>query len=355
MTDKPHNNFFITVFSDRENMVDLITQFLPEVEAIIEIESLVLDNNSYINKQLKELYSDIVYSCKAKDGRSFKVTLLLEHKSYSVSYPRFQLLDYMVSIFRNQVKNKESLSLVIPIIFYHGETKWKYKTLTSYYGDLAEYLKVYVPDFKYHIIDLNEYSDETISSLKASFLVNALLAFKHKNDTAYFKQSLHKVYQHIEIYPKTDRTQIFFHSLAVYIVKSTNITGKEMGELIETLPAEGQKNLKTTYDNIFDLGVEEGIEKGLGKATFERITAIENAITMGLNTETVGKIFNVSKNLVSVLKGFISDEQPPLALKIALASAMLLDFVYLTTEDVANFCQLPLEEVSILKEKIIKS
>lgn len=375
MTDKPHNNFFITVFSDKENMIDLITQFLPEVAETIEINSLALDNNSYVNKELKELYADIVYTCKGKDGRPLKVTLLLEHKSYTVSYPRFQLLDYMVSIFRNQVKNKEPLSLVIPIVFYQGKTNWKYKTLTSYYGNLADHLKSYIPDFKYHIIDLNAYSDETISSLKVGFLINALLAFKHKSNSEYFKQSLRKVYQHIEIYPKTDRTQTFFHSLTVYIIKSTNITGQEMGELIETLPVEGQEKLKTTYDNIFDLGVEEGIEKGiergiekgikeglekgiikgLSKAAFERIAAIENAIKIGLNADTISTIFGVSKNLVSVLKGFIKEQESPLSLKIALASVMITDFTHLTAQDIATFCQLPIEEVIVLKDKIIEN
>jgi hypothetical protein len=95
MTDRPHNNFFVTVFSNRENMVDLLTQLLPEVSDKVEIDTLEIDNTSYINDNLQDLYSDIVYNCKSKKGKATKITLLFEHKSYLVTYPTLQLADYI--------------------------------------------------------------------------------------------------------------------------------------------------------------------------------------------------------------------------------------------------------------------
>ena len=89
MTDKLHNNFFVTTFSDKGIMTDLITQLLPEVNEQIEVESLELDSTTYVDEQLNDLYADIVYDCKGKNGESLKITLLFEHKSNPVSYPRF--------------------------------------------------------------------------------------------------------------------------------------------------------------------------------------------------------------------------------------------------------------------------
>lgn len=360
MNDKPHNNFFITVFSNKDNMVDLITQFLPEVAEVIEVESLAIDNTNYVNTALKELFSDIVYQCKGKDGKPMKVTLLLEHKSYPVAYPRFQLADYMFSIYRNHVKNKEPLSLVIPVVFYQGKTPWKYKTLTGYYGDIDNRLKAYIPDFKYHIIDLTQYSDEDILSLKVSFLLNALLAFKHKSESEYFKQYIKTVFHHIEFYPNTDRTQTFFHSLTVYIVKSTNITGKEMGQLIETLPKEGQPTLKTTYENIIDMGIDIGIEKGLKKglkeglkqAELEKLEMIKDALTLGSENAIIAKILKVPEHLVQTIRATVKSEFNIPALKLTLAGAIITTFKYLETKDIADFCQLPIEEVRNLEEQL---
>jgi predicted transposase/invertase (TIGR01784 family) len=181
MTDKPHNNFFVTVFSNHENMVDLLTQLLPEVAADIKIDSLQIDETSYIDEKLQDLYSDIVYNCESNNGTKTKISLLFEYKSYAVQYPTLQLADYIFSILRNNVKNQEPLSLVIPIIFYHGEKAWKYQDLKSHYSGIESKFERYIPNFDYHVIDLTQYSAsrlmlEKLTQIYTDFTVYSCLS-----------------------------------------------------------------------------------------------------------------------------------------------------------------------------------
>jgi predicted transposase/invertase (TIGR01784 family) len=357
MTDKPHNNFFVTVFSNRENMVDLLTQLLPEVADDIKIDSLQIDETSYIDEKLQDLYSDIVYSCESNNGTKTKISLLFEHKSYAVQYPTLQLADYIFSILRNNVKNKEPLSLVIPIIFYHGEKPWKYQDLKSHYSGIESKFERYIPNFDYHVIDLTQYSDEYILSLRMSFLINSLLAFKHKNDSEYVKQKPERIFHRLELYQNEGATQLFIRSLTVYILSSTNLTRQEMGQIIDTLPKEGKGRIKTTYENIFDDGVEKGLEKGIsiGEKRGEALSKMRitiNAIKKGADTSFIFNFLDMPKRLVACIQKSVKDDFKTEAFSILLADEILRTFPQLSVQDVVNFTALDIALVEKLKEEI---
>ncbi|MBO7988215.1 Rpn family recombination-promoting nuclease/putative transposase [Leptospira interrogans] len=69
-----------------------------------------------------------------------------------------QLLGYLTEIYQNQYKNVESISIVIPFVFYHGEKEWKLGNrfldqfvLTNQEIDI---LKEFMPNFKIDLFDL---------------------------------------------------------------------------------------------------------------------------------------------------------------------------------------------------------
>nr|WP_193392364.1 Rpn family recombination-promoting nuclease/putative transposase [Leptospira interrogans] len=69
-----------------------------------------------------------------------------------------QLLGYLTEIYQNQCKNVESISIVIPFVFYQGEKEWKLGNrfldqfvLTNQEIDI---LKEFMPNFKIDLFDL---------------------------------------------------------------------------------------------------------------------------------------------------------------------------------------------------------
>lgn len=89
----PHDRYFKQIFTQSPEVIDFISNALPKISKRIDMSSLELDNNSYINKKMDVNFADIVYNCKYK-GKQAKIALLFEHKSQIDTLPYLQLLTY---------------------------------------------------------------------------------------------------------------------------------------------------------------------------------------------------------------------------------------------------------------------
>ena len=158
-----HDAYFKQVFSKVENVKDLLQGVLPELAKNLDLNSLQLDKNSYVNKELKNEYSDLVYNCKFGE-EAVKVALLFEHKSEQKEYVEFQLANYIFSIWRNNVKQKEELLPIIPILFHQSLKKPKLNAFDKL-KELPEVLQKYLPIFEVELIDIGKLSGEEIVGL----------------------------------------------------------------------------------------------------------------------------------------------------------------------------------------------
>ena len=92
----PHDTFFESVFSEKENAIDHLEVVLPpRLYKNINLNKIRIEKKSYLDDELKKFYSDIVYSGYYKN-HSVKLSFLYEHKSYVAPYPHFQILRYML-------------------------------------------------------------------------------------------------------------------------------------------------------------------------------------------------------------------------------------------------------------------
>ncbi len=106
---KPHDQFFKATFSDKEVAKAYIRRLLdPKLVGNLELDQLTLQQTSYISKQLKPYFSDIVYTCPYR-GSLVNLTFLFEHKSRPVSYPHVQLLRYILVLFKNNNLRYENI------------------------------------------------------------------------------------------------------------------------------------------------------------------------------------------------------------------------------------------------------
>ena len=87
-TSTPHNNLFHYALSHAHAARDLIQTHLPaDLVAALDLDSLVLQKDSFVDEELRDSYSDLLYSVQLaeQDGKSIEgqVYLLMEHKSRS--------------------------------------------------------------------------------------------------------------------------------------------------------------------------------------------------------------------------------------------------------------------------------
>jgi len=80
---KLHDELFKATFSMVSEVIAFSKIYLPKwLDNKLDYSTLQHEPTSFVGEQLSEYFSDIIYSCRLIDGKSIKLTFLLEHKSY---------------------------------------------------------------------------------------------------------------------------------------------------------------------------------------------------------------------------------------------------------------------------------
>jgi len=293
-----HDKLFKKVQSIKENAIDLIESTFPrDVTDYIDLNSLTLDTTSYIDKRLKEYYSDLVYNCKSKDNSSIKISILFEHKSYKPDNEYLQLLRYMLNIWEYQTKNKQSLTPVIPVIFYHGADEWSFREFFTFF-DLTENncLKQFIPNFSYILTDITKYDDEVINNqlFKREFNKVMILLFKYFKNEEKLLENLKNIFEILKEYIEDDKKQEDVLEFILYIMLISEIPEDSLIRIINEVTENGGDAVMTTAMKIKKEGRVEGRVEGKledAKKMLEfgaDIDFIKNVT--GLSTEEIEKL-----------------------------------------------------------------
>ncbi|MBC8343911.1 MAG: Rpn family recombination-promoting nuclease/putative transposase [Bacteroidetes bacterium] len=148
----PHDLFFREAWERKDEVCSFLENHLPvEILDCLNLDTLKVEKDTFVDSKLKAHYSDILYSLMTKDGKPIKLYLLFEHKSYMDDDTLFQLLRYKIRILETERKQdpiKKPLTPILSFILYHGKSGWKLK---KKFGDLfnaPEALKPYLLTFE---------------------------------------------------------------------------------------------------------------------------------------------------------------------------------------------------------------
>ncbi len=271
----PHDKFFKEIFGNKENVIDFINGIFPkEITTNLDMDTLTLDKNSYIDEHLQEYFSDVVYNCMYKGKIPIKITILFEHKSYYVQYPGIQLLKYMVQTWDHEMDQEdEDIKPIIPIVVYHGKKKWNSKPIWKYFKGINENLKRFIPDFEYILTDLSKYSDPEIRDVlfKNALLKTALLVMKNIFNQKKLEKHLRDYFELIKEYYEKEKGLKFTDSLIVYLFYAGNIDLTKMVETVKKISHRGGEVAMSTAAKLIEEWKEEGIEQGIEKTKAEDI------------------------------------------------------------------------------------
>ncbi|MEL6676393.1 MAG: Rpn family recombination-promoting nuclease/putative transposase [Bacteroidota bacterium] len=283
----PHDSLFKSTFQQLEIARTYLQHFLPpELVAALDLSQLSLDPDSYISPELEAYYSDIVYRCKAADA-PLTLALLFEHKSYPERFPHIQLLRYMLGIWDRQLNNKEPLSLVVPMIVYHGKKNWQKKPFETYFPGLPEVLRPFLPAFDYQLTDLSTWSDEALFEVEAGLLAKTFFLFKHYQEERFLMASLGRVFKDLDTYMVDEKSKNLITSFVVYLWKTSSFSPEQIRKIMEQLPPKTKEIGQTTYDWIREGGKEEG-------ALEKEIQIIMNSLKMGMPIKQIAEITGLS-------------------------------------------------------------
>jgi predicted transposase/invertase (TIGR01784 family) len=264
----PHDKYFKKTFEDIEVAKDYLINYVPKnITKLVDINSLSHEKESFIDKELEGLYTDVLFKTDI-NGKEGYIYFLIEHKSYVTKMVGIQLMIYIAKIWERKMK-KGKLPLVIPLVVYHGEKKWNIKndliSLIDGIETLPTEIKNYIPNFQYIINDLSALSDEQIKGNVILQIFIKVVQSIYKGEEEFLK-TVEEVSIALEHLEQKDKAIEYFIVFLKYVVNAKqDISKGKVFKTIEKVSPERSDVILTIAEQLINEGIEKGIEKGLKK------------------------------------------------------------------------------------------
>ncbi|ULH29306.1 Rpn family recombination-promoting nuclease/putative transposase [Leptospira weilii] len=293
----PHDRLIRETFQDKKEAVIFFKNTLPpEVVKLLDLENLELSESSFISEELKQEQTDLLFQIPLKSGNKLNVYLLFEHKSYLENAIYIQLLGYLTEIYRNQQRNEESLSVVIPFVFYHGEKEWKLGdrfldqfVLTS---QEAEILKDFISDFRIDLFDLKGIElKEKLESI--TFQVTLGVVQKIREGDLELISHLPGLFSLLLGIEEESKRVAILRKLLLYIYWVRDLKPSELKGVLQRSKLEQYEELTvTTAEKLISEGIQQGIEKGVQQG---KIETARNMLSEDIQLDVVLRITGLSE------------------------------------------------------------
>jgi predicted transposase/invertase (TIGR01784 family) len=307
-TPTPHDATFRQFLTQPEIARDFMELHLPaELRAVCDLSTLKLESGSFVEDDLRQYFSDVLYSLKTAQGDDGYVHVLIEHQSSPDKHMAFRLLRYAVAAMQRHLEvGHKKLPLVIPVLFYTGKRRpYPYSTRwLDEFTDPALANRLYSTAFP--LVDVTIIPDEEIAEHRSMAALTLLQKHIHQRDLAELVDKLVPVL--LAGYLSSSQVVSLIH----YIVQAGETADAEalVRELAHRVPQHGDV-LMTIAQQLEQKGMEKGMEKGIqlgreeGRSEGEREATLKIARTMlqsGLDRETVMKMTGLSEDELALIR-----------------------------------------------------
>jgi len=290
---QPHARTFEYVFKEKETAASLLKEYLPvKIRNKLDFNSLKISNDTFLDKRLKDYFSDLLYEIKLKSSyKAALIYILFEHKSREEWFTCLQLLKYLVRIWEQFLKqNKEAkyLPVIIPLVIYHGKPKWSIsENFISLFEETTD-LEQYIPDFSYNLYDISHMPDEDIQG--TPLLKIFLTTFKYIYSPE-LRNKLWDIFKlFLELRDKTKKSE-YLEVLLRYLFNSPGEFNKEeLHEQVTSILEEGGDIMQTIAQQFKEEGMEEKAKE-----------TAKNLLEMGIDIDKIAKATGLKKEEVKKL------------------------------------------------------
>jgi predicted transposase/invertase (TIGR01784 family) len=306
----PHDSFFKSALSVSKVALEFMKTYLPyDIINIVELNTLKIEQGSFVKDNTKQKISDVLFSCKTIDSNAY-IYALYEHQSTPDSFMPLRILEYILCIWNAHLAkfpDTKKLPIIIPLVFYNG--KVPYNAPINLY-DLCqnpEIARQYLHSYK--LIDISK--KEGIQEQDTKWL--ATMEFFMKNafeqdvvkllqqftpilqKIARSKQGLHFI-ESILWYniTKLDQQQLSsFQTTMRNIITDRGKSEEVLGSLVSSWKTEG-----------INIGKAEGINIGKAEGRVETSRQIaQKLLKTGLNLAKIAKITGLTlKDIKTIAK-----------------------------------------------------
>ena len=296
-TPTPHDATFRQFLTQPEIARDFMELHLPaELRALCDLSTLKLESGSFVEDDLRQYFSDVLYSLKTTAGDGY-VHVLIEHQSSPDRHMAFRLLRYAVAAMQRHLEaGHRKLPLVIPVLFYTGKrSPYPYSTRwLDEFDDPAEAEKLYGGAFP--LTDITVIPDDDIMNHRSMAALTLLQKHIHQRDMAALTDRL--VTLLMADYLSSPQVTALIH----YLLQAGESADSEafVRELAQRVPQHGdalmtiaqqleQKGIEKGRQEGIQLGEQRGIEKGEREATLKIArTMLQNGLDQNIVMQMTG-------------------------------------------------------------------
>lgn len=288
----PHDATFRQFLTQPEIARDFMEIHLPaELRAICDLGTLKLESGSFVEDDLRQYFSDVLYSLKTTAGADGYVHVLIEHQSSPDKHMAFRLIRYAVAAMQRHLDaGYKKLPLVIPVLFYTGKRS-PYPYSTNWLQEFEEPAlaqKLYSSAFP--LVDVTVIPDEEIMGHRSMAALTLLQKHIRQRDLAELTdrlstillagylsspQVISLIHYIIEAGESAD-AQAFVRELALRVPQHED----ELMTIAQQLEQKG-------IEKGIQLGEQRGIEKGRNEGKLEVARAM---LDNGLDRDSVMKM-----------------------------------------------------------------
>ncbi|WP_369700797.1 Rpn family recombination-promoting nuclease/putative transposase [Pantoea sp. At-9b] len=299
-TPVPHDAAFKAFLTHPATARDFIELHLPaELRAVCDLSTLKLESGSFVEEDLRQYFSDVLYSLKTTAGDGY-IQVLIEHQSSPDKHMAFRLMRYAVAAMQRHLDSgHKKLPLVIPVLFYTGKRS-PYPFSTRWLDEFDDpQLAGTLYSGAFPLVDVTVIPDDDIMNHRSMAALTLLQKHIHRRDLA-------------DLLDQLAATLVTGHltgqqlvSLINYLVQTGETSDAEtfVRNLAQRVP-QHEDELMTIAQQLEQKGIEKGIQLGEqkgrqeGKLEGERDATLKIARTMlksGLDRSTVMKMTGLTE------------------------------------------------------------
>lgn len=235
-----------------------------ELREICDLNTLKLESGSFVEDDLRQYFSDVLYSLKTSAGDGY-IHVLIEHQSTPDRHMAFRLMRYAIAAMQRHLEaGHKKLPLVIPVLFYTGK-RTPYPYSTRWFDefddpDVAENL--YVSAFP--LVDVTVIPDDEIMTHRSMAALTLMQKHIHQRDIASLTDRLATLL--MADYLSSPQVLALIH----YLMQAGESADHEafVRELAQRVPQHGDA-LMTIAQQLEQKGIEKGRSEGKREATLE--------------------------------------------------------------------------------------
>lgn len=270
----PHDCFFRENFGRLAIAQDFLRCQLPAaLLAEIDLTTLTIAKDTYVSPDLRQVYSDLVYTVGYRGGL-LRIYLLFEHKSQPEHWVLLQLLRYIVAEgeeYRKQHPREKYLPPVYPLVLYHGRKKWRVPAnFHEMVKPLPQALEPYVPQFRYALHDISPRSSTEIKGEVLTRLVQLALRYIYSDQP---QERLRELLRLIEQVIDQPTALEILESLLRYYVQGTGRLDERDVRMLLQETHSGEPIMQTFIDKYIQQGEQRGVRRGKAETLLRLIQA----------------------------------------------------------------------------------